>query len=76
MRTTYTAVLSSPDRAELATADFGRIRDCVRWAERHDTAADRVDIYSPTGRRTAQYRRPRSGSYPEALGVWVNSKLY
>lgn len=70
----YTAVLSGTTVPELARAEFGRIIDCVRWAEAYGPPADRVDIYSPTGRRTAQYRRPRRPTY--ASGIWVNAKIY
>lgn len=72
----YTARLTDAFRAELACAEFARILDCIRWAERHGPPADCVDIYSATGRRTAQYRKPRPGSYAADCGVWVNAKIY
>lgn len=75
MTTTYTARLINDAQAEIARAAFVRILDCVQWAERHGPPAARVDIYSATGRRTAQYRRPRPGTYPETIGVWVNAMI-
>jgi hypothetical protein len=77
--TTYTAVLSGNSLAQTLTAEFPnalRILDCVKWAEAHGQLADRCDIYSESGTRVAQYRRPQPGSYAEACGVWVNAKIY
>jgi hypothetical protein len=76
MTTAYVAILSDTASQPLSRQEFPTILDCVKWAERFGQPADCVDIYGVSGNRVSQYRQPRPGTYPAALGVWVNAKIY
>lgn len=72
--TIYNAVLRGGSLTENPRKQFTSILDCVKWAESYGQSADCCDIYSVSGNRVAQYRRPRVPLYNP--NIWVNAKIY